>query len=793
MKDITFKLKEIAEEVEKFAIEINKYDEEVFLQFLMDYKLGEFEDEVVGLEYPLNLWVHGMHISGGAPFQFVASNSVKTIVFIRNFLSEKLKEVNLENYGKTILRFFEIAIRTGMLYKDPAIILGRFLLNPPFDFEKEVPIAVRGKPQGMFQKRDRSSYIRENPLDILKELSPNIKHTCSEIIDCYERCLKEFEDIIYEKSKHGGFDETELDLSSVEIFVALNSIFWLLILHPSEYNKFLELLSRFLKEYVTTNKTTKTFEKYIILKIRAIFESDFKSASFMYPLFSETDKEIDLSDSKSILEKFKGLSTEDEKIHFLEIVSHKKREMPEKLLMKALQDKDEEVQNAVLDIIHEKKSEPLEELLFEALKDESKEVQNVAARSLIRRKKISPSTKDKLVELLEHPNFHVKKSALNVLLNKKWKPKEEKEKILQLVAEQKWEDLAKFTKPFVISEIKNAINDSYVSKNELYDSLYLFKDDSIVDEVHTILDKLGNEIEDNKLRRVILESLGKISSEKVITSLQKYYYQQEETGLKQEVIWGALSKINSSKVVEFLSKIIEEETDSKVKGSAMYGLSVIDLEDSWNNLSKLLEKADSEELKKNIKLLENKINKKEVLETLFGFLKHEDYWVRIEAIKTICKSADDNIFPILEDIFKNDPEPYVRTSVVMYIDDCPNNKAINFLLDALELEKQEIIEWALLGLSRMDLKGYEKAVLEKVYPYHNHKKKKIRNNAILALGNSGTKKALNVLENLLVDLFQATHHRGVRSTTFTITHDQSETRQKLKEAIKKCSDSIASK
>jgi HEAT repeat protein len=281
------------------------------------------------------------------------------------------------------------------------------------------------------------------------------------------------------------------------------------------------------------------------------------------------------------------------------------------------------------------------------------------------------------------------------------------------------------------------------------------------------------ETEDYKVRKTVVESLGKIGSNKVVETLMIVVLYDEDEDMQwsaaealgrisssnkaveplivalndedeymRRMAVEALGRIGINKSVEALIAALNDES-YKIRSMAVDYLGRIGIDKAVEPLIAALKVYD---IKYDVADVLGRIGSDKAVEPLIVALNDEDEYMRRTAAEALGRIGSDKaVEPLIATL--NDENEYMRRTAVKALGDIGTNKAVEFLIVTLRNEDYRVRSIVAEALGRI---GIDKAV-ESLIAALNDENYEVRNRAVEALGRISSDQAVEPLIAALND------------------------------------------
>ncbi len=220
-------------------------------------------------------------------------------------------------------------------------------------------------------------------------------------------------------------------------------------------------------------------------------------------------------------------------------------------------------------------------------------------------------------------------------------------------------------------------------------------------------EELYSLIEDDEIevRKKAIESLGIVGSKDDIQKIAEYV---ENERLKKVAV-EAISRIGSEKAIDILTDVYSEE-DQNIRELAVKGAGKINDERSLSLLIEALED-ESWRIREEAANFLGKLENKKAISPLLERLDDENFHVLEASIRSLSKIDGEDVLKEIINLYDH-RSPEVRIAITDALINISEDVPSKFLINFLESEENPRVLWslsdALVGLSRENLKKLEK-------------------------------------------------------------------------------------
>lgn len=293
-----------------------------------------------------------------------------------------------------------------------------------------------------------------------------------------------------------------------------------------------------------------------------------------------------------------------------------------------------------------------------------------------------------LLETLRDKSKYVQKGAAEALDKLRWKPSDDSEMVVFLLAKQEWDTLAKLGQPAVeplIEALKE--EDSWVRPKAAAEALGNIRDAKAVE---TLIEALNDK--NKNVRKGATRALGKIGQPAVEPLIEVLNDKNKDV---REGATRALGNIGDTKAVEPLIKALEEG-DSFVRQQAAEALGKIKDARTVEPLIEALKDKDMGVRGQTAEAL-GKIRDAKAVESLIEALRDGGYYVRQQAAKVLGNIGDARAVESLIETLK-DKNEFVREEATRALGNIGYARTIEPLLRVLFANNGDIGKEALLKI-----------------------------------------------------------------------------------------------
>ena len=568
----------------------------------------------------------------------------------------------------------------------------------------------------------------------------DVSQFCSDIKLFYEKCSKILARSIVPTTDNFRRDDGKISIDlfdSLDLFLALSFIYWIMIFDSINARNYLEALNKFLKEFLNDYPTPRNINPYLKGKFGIVLETEMVGTYLAYP--KEYDQRI-----KDITEKKSKTQISD----LLTLLNETKDNTLRIEIISKLASLESSFLDKNMNLIDPK----LELLFLSLILNEEMRVVHYAKHILKKTQVFCEESQRKIIEMLKIAKPSIQEIILEITENKQIEFEGEEEEIVHLVTNKQFDNLSKFNNSDFLMKLLKDEYEKYEKENQqkLQEDRYVRVDH----EGHiTIIESFRNFehqesvsflleiIKDDKpyLKKTAFEVLGDINTEESNELLLDIFRQ----GIKEDTSeFGAMLdyrsktyRANDSQILAVLSLAYSNNETARKE--------FLDILKKPEKVSNFEARSKNELLKrfyesgslKSLFLDERSgtyfnalilgllsYQKDECIEGVIKFLPNAEEKDRAAILKNLIgKIEEDRLIDLLKQNLAKDKSNYtIRRTCLKILATLNSTKAIKYILKLLEdsTEKKELLDYLSKSENKSNIVRNEKLVsklLEQLY------------------------------------------------------------------------------
>jgi HEAT repeat protein len=228
---------------------------------------------------------------------------------------------------------------------------------------------------------------------------------------------------------------------------------------------------------------------------------------------------------------------------------------------------------------------------------------------------------------------------------------------------------------------------------------------------------------------------GEMPTQQSIAYLKKLVRKNAEQRTAEPVLF-LLSLHDDPKILPFLTEVAESDRTMKLRQSAVFWISTIPGEESFQALERLYDRTSSREMKERLIFAFSQHQSKKVLGKLVDIARREsDLQLREEAVFWIGQSDDEKALDLLQEMLAKTESPKLKEKIVFSISQYDSERAVKLLIKIAESHAdREVREQAIFRLGQ---KAGQKALEALGDMVENDDETQIKEKAIFAISQHG--------------------------------------------------------